>query len=109
LQRVLYGSTGTKNPKYSDVLYADNLIGPNTVNTMPPETIEAFLNHGKVALTLEKELDEAQTQLAQLDPLGIKLDDVTSQLLDEGLQKFDKPFDSLIKTISEKQAKVIHA
>jgi transaldolase len=109
LQRVLYGSTGTKNPKYSDVLYVDNLIGPDTVNTMPPETIEAFLDHGKVALTLENDLDEAHAQLTQLEKLGINLNDVTHQLLNEGLKKFEQPFDSLLKTISEKQTKLVAA
>jgi transaldolase len=107
LQRVLYGSTGTKNPNYSDVLYVENLIGPDTVNTMPPETIEAFLDHGKVELTLERDLDEAHAQLAQLEKLDINLSEVTRQLLDEGVEKFIKPFDSVIKTISEKQAKVV--
>jgi transaldolase len=108
-QRVLYGSTGTKNPKYSDVMYAENLIGPNTVNTMPPETIEAFLDHGKVALTLESGLDEARTQLTQLKKLDIDLTEVTRQLLDEGVKKFEEPYDSLLKSISEKQAKMITA
>jgi transaldolase len=107
LQRVLYGSTGTKNPNYSDLLYVENLIGPNTVNTMPPETIEAFLDHGTVELTLERDLEEARTQLAQLEKLEINLNEVTRQLLDEGLEKFVKPFDSVIKTISEKQSKMI--
>ena len=108
-QHVLYGSTGTKNPQYSDVLYADNLIGPDTINTMPPETIEAFLDHGKVELTLERDLDEARRQLNQLEKLGIDLGHVTRQLLDEGVQKFVKPFDSVLKTIAEKQAKLIAA
>jgi transaldolase len=109
LQRVLYGSTGTKDPGYLDVLYAENLIGPDTVNTMPPETIEAFLDHGKVELTLERDLDAARTQLAQLETLDINLNDVTRQLLDEAVEKFVKPFDSVLKTISERQAKLIEA
>lgn len=109
LQRALFGSTGTKNPKYSDVLYADNLIGRNTINTMPPETIAAFLDHGKVDLTLERDLDTAQRQLTQLEKLGIDLNDVTRQLLDEGVEKFIKPFDSVLRTISERQAKAITA
>ena len=108
-QHVLYGSTGTKNPQYPDVLYANNLIGPDTINTMPPETIEAFLDHGKVEPTLERDLDEARSQLDQLKKLGIDLGEVTRQLLDEGVQKFVKPFDSVLKTIAEKQAKLIAA
>jgi transaldolase len=109
VQRLLFGSTGTKNPKYSDVLYADNLIGPDTINTMPPETIEAFLDHGNVAPTLERDLETAQEQLTHLEKLGISLNDVTQQLLDEGVRKFVQPFDSVLKTISEKQAKMIAA
>jgi transaldolase len=107
VQRVLYGSTGTKNPEYSDVMYVDNLIGPNTVNTIPPKTLEAFLDHGTVALTLERDLDEARAQLNSLPELGIKLDDVTQALLDEGVENFVKPYDSLIKTINEKRASLI--
>jgi len=107
LQRVLYGSTGTKNPDYSDVMYVDNLIGPNTVNTVPPETLEAFLDHGKVALTLESNLDEARAHLEELAELGINLDDVTHQLLIEGVEKFAKPYDSLIKAIAEKKVDLI--
>jgi len=108
VQRVLYGSTGTKNPDYSDVMYVENLIGPNTVNTIPPKTLEAFLDHGSIALTLERGLDEAREQLSSLTELGINLDDVTQELLDEGVENFVKPYDSLIKTITEKKAALIH-
>jgi len=108
-QRVLYGSTGTKNPNYSDVLYVENLIGPNTINTMPPETIEAFLDHGKVELTLERDVEDARAQLEKLEKLGINLNEVTRQLLDEGVEKFIKPFDAIMKTITEKQAQHMHA
>jgi transaldolase len=107
LQRVLFGSTGTKNPDYSEVMYLENLIGPETVNTVPPETLEAFLDHGMVALTLESNLDEARSQLAELAELGIDLDDVTKQLLAEGVEKFAKPYDSLIETLSEKRVHLI--
>src|SRR6185503_6845539 len=93
LQRVLYGSTGTKNPNYSDVMYVENLIGPDTVNTIPPKTLEAFLDHGSIALTLETGLDEAQEQLNRLADLGINLADVTQDLLDEGVENFIKPYD----------------
>lgn len=108
-QRVLFGSTSTKNPKYSDVMYVDNLIGPHTVNTIPPKTIDAFMDHGTVASTLEKDLDEARGQLDQLAKLGIDLDDVTRQLLDEGIEKFVKPYDKLIETITEKMTDYIIA
>ena len=108
LQRVLYGSTGTKNPNYSDVMYVENLIGPDTVNTIPPKTLEAFLDHGSIALTLETGLDEAQEQLKRLADLGINLADVTQDLLDEGVENFIKPYDSLMKTITEKKTSLIH-
>lgn len=103
VQRVLYGSTGTKNPSYPDVMYVDNLIGLNTVNTIPPKTLEAFLDHGSVALTLEKDVDEARAQLQSLEELGIHLDDITNELLAEGIQNFAEPYDSLIRTIHEKK------
>lgn len=107
VQRVLYGSTGTKNPKYSDVMYVENLIGADTVNTVPPKTLEQFLDHGTVALTLESGLEEAQAQLSSLAELGIDLDDVTQELLDEAVQNFVEPYDSLIKTITEKKTSLI--
>ena len=109
LQRVLYGSTGTKNPDYSDVMYVENLIGPNTVNTIPPKTLEAFFDHGRVALTLESDLDEARAQLNDLTALGLNLDEVTQELLDEGVNRFAESYDKLIKTITEKKAELINA
>lgn len=108
VQRVLYGSTGTKNPEYSDVMYVENLIGPNTVNTIPPKTLEAFLDHGSIALTLEQGLDEAREQSNSLPELGINLYDVTQELLDEGVENFIKPYDSLLKTIKEKKTALIN-
>ena len=87
----------------------DNLIGPDTVNTIPPKTIEAFIDHGTVALTLEKDLEHASGQLQQLANIGIRLDDVTRQLLDEGVEKFVRPYDKLIETIAVKQATLITA
>ncbi|HVF24492.1 MAG TPA: transaldolase [Anaerolineales bacterium] len=107
VQRVLYGSTGTKDPNYSDVLYVDNLIGPDTVNTIPPKTLEAFADHGTVALTLESGLDQARSQLNTLAELGIDLDEVTRQLLDEGVENFVKPYDELIKSITEKKMELL--
>jgi len=107
IQRVLYGSTGTKNPAYSDVMYVENLIGPDTINTIPRETLSAFMDHGKVALTLEENLDEARAQLGQLADLGIDLEEIGQQLLDDGIQNFIKPYDSLIKSIADKSAEFI--
>jgi len=106
LQRVLWASTSTKDPTYPDTLYPDNLIGPHTVNTLPPATLNAFLDHGTVAPTLEADLDEARAQLEQLADLGIDLDQVTDQLLDEGVEKFAKPFASLMDSIEEKVARL---
>jgi len=107
VQRVLYGSTGTKNPNYPDVMYVENIIGANTVNTVPPKTLEAFIDHGAIKLTLESDLEEARSQLNSLPGLGIHLDDVTRELLDEGLASFSKAYDSLLKTITEKMKTLI--
>lgn len=107
VQRVLYGSTGTKNPDYPDVMYVDQLIGPNTVNTIPPKTLEAFMDHGNVKLTLESDLAEARSQLESLPALGIHLYDVTQELLDEGVEKFAASYDALIKAIAEKKMTLV--
>jgi transaldolase len=109
VQRVLYGSTGTKNPDYSDVMYVENLIGPNTVNTIPPKTLEAFIDHGTIAMKLESHVDEARAQLDELAALGINLAEVTQELLEEGVENFVKPYDELIKAIEEKKAELINA
>ncbi len=107
VQRVLYGSTSTKNPAYPDLMYVDNLIGPNTVNTTPPKTLEQFIDHGMVKLTLESELDEAESQLNSLPELGINLYDITQELLDEGVEQFAESYDSLIRTLSEKKVALV--
>jgi len=103
VQRVLWASTGTKNPEYSDTLYVDELIGPNTINTVPPATLDSFLDHGKVAETLTRGLAEARQQLDQLAALGIDLGAVTRQLQDDGVVAFARPFEALIKSIAEKR------
>jgi transaldolase len=102
-QRVLWASTSTKNPEYSDVKYVEALIGPDTVNTMPRKTLDAYRDHGQPAPRLEEDLDKARQHLDQLPRLGIDIDDVTQQLEDEGVEKFNKPFDSLIDTLKEKR------
>lgn len=107
VQRVLFGSTGTKNPEYSDLLYVDNLIGADTINTIPPETLDVFLERGKVSLTLEDGVDEARAQLEQLKELGIDLEEVGQELLKEGIDKFIKPYDSVLDTIAERSAELV--
>lgn len=102
-QRLLWASTSTKNPAYPDTLYIDELIGPETVNTMPPETIEAFRDHGRLANTLEQDVDEAQQVLDNLAELQIDLDDITAQLQDDGVVAFAKAFDTLMATIAAKR------
>ena len=103
VQRVLWASTSTKNPQYRDTLYIDELIGPDTVNTVPPETLDAFCDHGQVALTLTKGLAEAQGQLAQLEDLGIDLAAITKKLQDDGVTAFAEPFAALMQSITEKR------
>lgn len=107
VQRVLYGSTGTKNPEYSDVLYVENLIGTQTINTIPPETLEAFNDHGEVSLTLEDGLEEARADLDQLQALGIDLEEIGGRLTEEGIEKFIKPYDSVLETITERSAELV--
>ncbi|GAB4232228.1 MAG: transaldolase [Chlamydiales bacterium] len=107
-QRPLWASTSTKNPDYNDVMYVEPLIGKHTVNTMPDETIEAFADHGKVVCgTVEQDLDKAQETLKKLAKVGIDLDFVTSQLVNEGIQKFIDPYDSLLKSIDEKSQQLV--
>ena len=104
LQRPLWASTSTKNPSYRDVLYVEELIGPDTVNTMPPATLEAFRDHGITARTVDAGVAEADRLLADLESVGIRLDAVTDQLLAEGLASFQKSFDTLIAGIERKTA-----
>ena len=101
-QRLLWASTSTKNPQYSDVMYVEPLIGPDTVNTMPDQTIAAFANHGVVRSTLEEGLAEAQATLDTIAKLGIDFHVVTEQLLNEGIQKFIDPYDQLLDAINTK-------
>ena len=102
-QRLLWASTGTKDKAYSDVLYVDNLIGPDTVNTMPPTTMDAFRDHGTVAPTLTQEVDAARRVLADADRLGLDLPGVTDKLVEEGVMSFAKSFDDLLGAIAKKQ------
>jgi transaldolase len=108
-QRCLWASTSTKNPDYSDVLYVDELIGPETVNTMPEETIEAFQDHGEVALTLEQGIDEAKRLFDRLAEVGVDYDDVTRVLEEEGVQKFADSFSELLDGIAAKRGELAAA
>jgi len=106
VQRPLWASTSTKNPAYRDVLYAEELIGPDTVDTMPLETIENFRDHGRVSRTIENNIPQAQAELAALEEVGIHYDQVTQQLQDEGVQKFADSFHELFKGIEEKKQSI---
>jgi len=106
-QWCLWASTSTKSPDYPDTLYVDTLIGPETVNTMPEETIEAFQDHGTVALTLEEGLDEARSLFDELAAAGVDYDDVTRVLEDEGVKKFRDSFDELLGGIREKRGELV--
>jgi transaldolase/glucose-6-phosphate isomerase len=102
VQRVLWASTGTKNPHYSDVLYVEELIGPDTVNTVPPETLSAFRSHGRPRASLEEDVAGAAETLSALSAAGISLDAVTSDLLADGLQKFVEPFTKLLGAVERR-------
>jgi transaldolase/glucose-6-phosphate isomerase len=103
VQRPLWASTGTKDPAYSDVLYIDELIGPDTVNTIPPSTYLAFKDHGRVTMSLERDLDEAKRVLADFAAFGFSLDAITEELTRDGVDSFEKSFDSLIGTIESRR------
>lgn len=102
-QRVLYASTSAKDPKFSDVIYVENLIGKDTINTLPLETIDAFRDHGHATETLTEGIDEARKNLRELAEKGINLDDITQKLEDEGIGKFNESFDKLLKSIDQQK------
>jgi transaldolase len=102
VQRPLWASTSTKNPAYRDVLYAEELIGPDTVDTMPLETIQNFRDHGRVRYSIEDDLDGARATLDELEKIGIHYDQITQQLQDEGVKKFADSFHDLFKGIESK-------
>ena len=102
VQRVLWASTSTKNPAYRDVMYVEQLIGPHTVNTMPPQTVTAFADHGEVERTVDKDLGAAEAVIRDLGHLGVSIDDVTAKLLVDGLASFQKSYDTLISGLAKK-------
>jgi transaldolase len=103
VQRPLWASTSTKNPAYRDVLYVEDLIGPDTVNTMPPATITAFADHGVVERTVDTHIDEERALLAKLEAFGVSLPTITDTLLRDGLASFEKSFDSLVAGLQAKR------
>jgi transaldolase len=103
-QWLLWASTSTKNPDYSDVKYVEPLIGPETVNTMPLETLEAYRDHGHPQPRIGENLEHARTMLAQLPRLGLDIDEATQQLEEEGIEKFCKPFDALLEILEKEKA-----
>ncbi|HXH13550.1 MAG TPA: transaldolase [Alphaproteobacteria bacterium] len=100
-QRLLWGSTSTKNPQYRDVLYVEELIGPDTVNTMPPATLEAFRDHGRPRASLEEDIVGAYATLEALERVGISLQEVTDTLLAEGVRLFAEPFDKMLDALAQ--------
>ena len=106
VQRPLWASTSTKNPDYPDTLYVDTLIGPDTVNTLPENTLEAFADHGTVARTIDQGMDEVDRVWAGLAEVGVDMDDVSDQLEREGVGSFIKSFDELIEALEAKAAEL---
>jgi transaldolase len=109
VQRCLWASTSTKNPDFRDVLYVEELIGPDTVDTMPLETIQAFLDHGRVARTLDPDIRDAEQAVAAVEASGITMEQVTGELITEGVATFSKSFDELISSIESKREELAPA
>ncbi|MGI9608073.1 MAG: transaldolase [Acidimicrobiales bacterium] len=106
VQRPLWASTSTKNEAYPDTLYVDTLIGPDTVNTIPDATFDVFRDHGTVARTLDADVDEARTVIAEIAAMGIDIEEVAQQLEDEGVISFEKAFSTLINSLEIKAAEL---
>ena len=109
MQCSLWASTSTKNPKLSDVLYVESLIGPDTVNTMPDATLEAFLDHGVAASALESEVDAAEAHVAALEAAGISMERTTADLLAAGVKAFADSYDALLANIEAKAKRLAAA
>lgn len=105
-QRPLWASTSTKNPDYPDTYYVDELVAPHSVNTVPPDTLDAFLDHGDPAVSIQEELETCHDQMEAIADLGIDFDEVTTELEIEGVEKFAKSYDALLESIEEKQARL---
>jgi len=107
VQRPLWASTSTKNPVYPDIYYVEALIGPETIDTLPPATLVAFRDHGRARITIEDKLDEERAHLSRLEEVGISLDQVTEHVLAEGVRLFVEPFEKLLKTIESRAADIV--
>ena len=108
-QRILWASTGVKDPTYPDTLYVEQLIGPDTVDTMPPKTMDAFRDHGQAAETLAADVPKAEYDLAEAEGLGLDLDGVTKALVVDGVKQFADAFDALLKAVGEKRERILAA
>jgi transaldolase len=106
-QRLLWASTSTKDPDLPDTIYVDNLIGPETVNTMPKKTIEAVMDHGEIQPTLEEGVDEAKKLLGRLREAGMDYEDVTDTLEQQGIEKFTEPFNEMLEEIENKSRQLV--
>jgi transaldolase len=100
-QRVLWASTSTKNPNYRDVMYVEELIGPDTVNTVPPNTLDAFRDHGRSRVSLTEDVPAAEQTMKTLAQLGISIDEVTDKLTDDGVRLFADAFDKLLAAVAK--------
>jgi transaldolase len=103
VQRLLWASTSTKNPKFRDVLYVEELIGPDTVNTIPPATMDAFRDHGIVRRTLDADVASADKTMADLEKSGVSMKKITDQLLEDAIKLFDDAFDKLLAAVAQKK------
>jgi transaldolase/glucose-6-phosphate isomerase len=99
-QRLLWASTSVKNPRYRDVMYVEELIGADTIDTMPVETLTAFRDHGKTRASLDSDLDQARATLEELEAAGVSLRTVTDDLVVDGIKKFQEPYDKMIATLA---------
>jgi transaldolase len=107
VQRPLWASTGTKNPAYSDVLYVDELVGSETVTTVPAKTLQAYADHGQPAPRIEEGVEEARALMGQLEEVGVDMQLVTDELIVEGVKTFEEAFDKLLNTIRAKAGGVM--
>jgi transaldolase/glucose-6-phosphate isomerase len=103
VQKILWGSTGTKNPQYSDIKYVEELIGPNSINTIPDATLKAFVDHGRFRVTIHEGMDEAKKLFAELKSVGVEIDRITDELEKEGVKLFSDSFFALLKEIAQKR------